>query len=147
LQSALNLEAWRAARADYAAALRRKWQVGVTLGPLSFAGLGLLALSECPPAMHFAALGGGSAAMLLLWFYLGERSHADCERAGAELRAAEGSLGQRPLALEPASPDRMVRVILAVFFLVLWAWTWAVRPDCTAPVDEESDLTAFSVLR
>jgi hypothetical protein len=137
------LEAWKAARRDYAASQRRIWTTGVVLGPLSFVGLGLLGRTACPQLVDYAALGGGSMAIMLLWIYLGERGQAERERAGEELRAAEAALGQRAMAIDGGSSDRMVRTILAVFLLSLWAWTWAVRPDCTLPDEETSDLTAY----
>lgn len=137
-----RLAAWKVARRDYAAAQRRMWQTALVLGPLSFAGLGLLAGEQCPLPANYLSLGGGSAAMMLLWFYLGERCQAERERAGEELRATEAALGQRPMVLESGSADRMVRLILAIAFVILWGWNWTIRPDCTTEQSEESDLTA-----
>jgi hypothetical protein len=139
--SGVRLAAWKAARRDYAVAQRRMWQTSMVLGPLSFIGLGLLGGSQCPEPMDYLSLGGASSAMVLLWVYLGERCQAERERAGGELRAAEAALGQRPIEIESGSPDRMVRLILTILFVVLWGWNWTVRPDCTVDPADES-LTA-----
>src|SRR6185369_6560485 len=107
------------------------WQTAVVLAPLAFAGLALLARVQCPVPMDFVSLGGASAAMMLLWHYVGERCQVVRDRAGEELRTAETALGQRPIALESGSPDRIIRVILTVLLIVLWAASWIVRPDCS----------------
>jgi hypothetical protein len=141
-QPDIRLAAWKAARIDYSAAQRRMWQTAMVLGPLSFLGLGMLAGSACPATMDYLSLGGASTAMVLLWTYIGERCHAHRERAGEELRAAEAALGQRPVMLETGAADRMVRLILTVLFVILWGWSWTVRPDCSVAPDDESALTA-----
>ena len=137
------MEIWKAARQEYAAAHRRMWTTAIVLGPLSFAGLALLNRAQCPLPMDFLTLGGASAAMLLLWIYLAERCQVEREAASQDLRAAEAILGMRPAILETASADRMVRVILSVVFVVLWGWSWTVRPDCTSEPVDESDLTTL----
>ncbi len=143
IEAASKLAAWKAARRDYAATQRRMWQTAIVLGPLAFAGLALLTRVQCPVPIDFLSLGGASSAVMLLWLYVGERCQMERDRAGEELRAAEVAIGQRPVVIEGGAADRMVRVILAVLFVFLWGWTWAVRPDCSAVPEEESELTTF----
>jgi hypothetical protein len=139
---AVKLAAWKAARRDYSAAQTRMWQTSLLLGPLSFVGLGMLAGAQCPLPMDYLSLGGASTAMILLWTYIGERCQAQRERAGEELRTAEAALGQRPVPLESGSADRRVRLMLTVLFVILWGWTYTLRPDCSVDPGEESALTA-----
>jgi hypothetical protein len=140
--AARNLAVWKVARRDYGDAQRRMWQTALVLGPLSFIGLGMLAGAQCPLPMDYLSMGGASTAILLLWFHLGERCHTQRECAGEELRAAENALGQRPIVIESGSADRMVRVVLAMVFLILWGWTWAIRPDCSVDPGNESDVAS-----
>jgi hypothetical protein len=114
----------------------------MVLGPLSFLGLGVLAGAQCPLPVDYLSLGGASTAMILLWTYIGERCQAQRQRSMEELRAAETALGQRPLHLDGGSADRMVRMILTILFVILWSWSYTVRPDCSVDPGDESALTA-----
>jgi hypothetical protein len=93
--------------------------------------------------MDFIALGGSSAAMLLLWVYFAERCASERDQTVARLATISAALSVPTVTAESRTSERVIRLLLAVILAALWTWSWAARPDCSTEswTDEPSEMS------